>query len=341
MTDSRLLQVQADRIEHILAIHKVPARVWGGTVTPRFTRHTITVQAGVRVDRVEDLADEIALALGVETVRVFRSGGAFQIEVPNAQPGRVTLAGLDKRLAAAGAKLPPMTAVMGIDSGGDIVMLRVASSNIVHCLIAGMPGSGKTMLARSMIASLAARNHPRAMRLVLIDPKGGRGFRMFDRLPHVLGETVTDPEEAAAALAWLVSEMETRDAEHRSTPAIVIAIDELADLVATGGEAVEASITRLAQRGREAGLHLLAATQKPAAEALSGLLKSSFPCRIVGAVASPEDAKVAAGVRGTGAEKLLGNGDFLLIARGSISRFQAPYVSADDVLPLLKIKERT
>lgn len=307
-------------------------------MTPRFTRHTITVAPGVRVDRVADLADEIALALNVDLVRVFRAGGSFQIEVPNANPGRVTLAGLDKRLA--GEKFPPLTATLGIDSAGDVVLLPLASSNVVHVLIAGMTGSGKTWLARSMLLSLAARNKPRDMRLLLIDPKGGRGFAMLEKLPHVLGYTVTDHGDAAQALAWLVDEMETRDDEKRSRPFIVAAIDELADLLATGGEAVESAIIRLAQRGREAGIHLLACTQKPAADVLSGVLKSSFPCRIVGSVASPEDAKVAAGVRGTGAEKLLGRGDFLLIARGGVTRFQAPEVRPDDALPLLKhVKE--
>jgi S-DNA-T family DNA segregation ATPase FtsK/SpoIIIE len=124
--------------------------------------------------------------------------------------------------------------------------------------------------------------------------------------------------------------MERRDSQGVSSPVIVAGVDEMADLLMTGGKAVEAALVRLAQRGREAGVHLLACTQKPSAELVSGLLKANFPVRLVGAVASPEDAKVASGIAGTGAEKLLGRGDFLLVAKGDVIRFQAAYASEDE-----------
>ena len=116
-----------------------------------------------------------------------------------------------------------------------------------------------------------------------------------------------------------------------SSPVIVAGVDELADLLLTGGKAVETALVRLAQRGREAGIHLVTCTQKPSAELVSGLLKANFPVRLVGAVSSPEDAKVAAGIAGIGAEKLLGRGDFLLVAKGDVIRFQAAYASDEEM----------
>jgi S-DNA-T family DNA segregation ATPase FtsK/SpoIIIE len=136
---------------------------------------------------------------------------------------------------------------------------------------------------------------------------------------------------AAEVLALLVSEMEQRDLRRRSTPRIVVFIDELADLMMVGGKKVERPLTRLAQRGREAGIHLVACTQRPAASVIGGLVKSNFPVRVVGSVASAEDAKVAAGLPKTGAERLLGKGDFLVVARGEQLRVQGAYASATDI----------
>ena len=201
---------------------------------------------------------------------------------------------------------------------------------MVHVLVAGTTGSGKTALARSFLLSLALFNRPDALRLVLIDPKG-RGFGPLAGLPHLLGRVATTTAEGALALEWLVGEMERRDRDEVSTPELVVGIDELADLLVTGGKEVERSLLRLAQRGREAGVHLVACTQKPSAEVVSGLLKANFPVRLVGSVASPEDAKVASGIAGTGAEKLMGRGDFLLVARGDVVRFQAAYAAEDDM----------
>jgi S-DNA-T family DNA segregation ATPase FtsK/SpoIIIE len=129
--------------------------------------------------------------------------------------------------------------------------------------------------------------------------------------------------------------MERRDAEGRSDPRIVVALDELADLVISGGKEMERYLTRLTQRGREAGMHLIACSQKPTAAVIGGLVKSNFPVRLVGSVASPEDAKVASGLAGTGAERLLGQGDFLLIAKGQITRLQAAYISLPEIQALV------
>jgi S-DNA-T family DNA segregation ATPase FtsK/SpoIIIE len=202
-------------------------------------------------------------------------------------------------------------------------------------LLAGTTGSGKTALARTIVASLAAFNSQRSIQLVLVDPKG-RGLKPFTGLPHLLVPVLTRMEETMAVLEMLVAEMEQRDREGCSEPRIIIVLDELADLVQVGGRDVERAVTRLTQRGREAGLHLVACTQKPAASAIGSLVKSNFPVRVVGSVASPEDAKVASGLAATGAERLLGQGDFLVVAKGQVTRIQAAYVDENEVRDLVQ-----
>jgi S-DNA-T family DNA segregation ATPase FtsK/SpoIIIE len=142
-------------------------------------------------------------------------------------------------------------------------------------------------------------------------------------------------EETKAVLARLVAEMEQRDGEGRSEPRLVVVLDELADLVQVGGREMEGLVRRLTQRGREAGVHVVGCTQKPAASVIGGLVKSNFPVRIVGRVVSPEDAKVATGLAGTGAERLQGEGDFLVVARGQVTRMQAAYVGMGEVEEML------
>jgi S-DNA-T family DNA segregation ATPase FtsK/SpoIIIE len=181
-----------------------------------------------------------------------------------------------------------------------------------------------------MALSLAIYNRPRALQLVLIDPKR-RGFGVLAALPHLLTPVIHRPEEADEVLTRLAQEMERRDLSGRSSPRIVVFIDELADLMIAGGRAIEQPLTRLAQRGREAGIHLVACTQRPAASVIGGLIKSNFPVRVVGSVASAEDAKVAAGLPRTGAERLLGRGDFLVIARGDKIRVQGAYAGAAEM----------
>jgi S-DNA-T family DNA segregation ATPase FtsK/SpoIIIE len=181
-------------------------------------------------------------------------------------------------------------------------------------------------------------NHPGRLQMVLIDPKG-RGLAGLTDLPHVWRSggafepagVVAGVEAAAGLLDLLVAEMVRRDAAGCGLPRLVVAIDELADLLQAGGKGVGDALTRLTQRGREAGVHVVAATQRPAATLVGGLVKANFPVRLVGSVVSPEDAKVAAGISGTGAERLLGRGDFLLVAKGQVIRFQAAYAAATEL----------
>lgn len=326
----RRLEWQADCIEAVLASHRVPAQVWGGQVSPRFIRFQLTTALGTRVSQVTRLSEEIALRLGAPSARVYRHNGAIQVEVPRTRPSGVRLWPLCRRLGA----VPTCSALLGVDEEGTPLLLRLVSPEVVHVLLAGMTGSGKTALLRTMLASLALFNRQRALQLVLIDPKG-RGLAPLAGLPHVLGRLATTVAEGMETLHWLVAEMERRDRERISQPVLVVAVDELAELLSVGGRPAETALVRLAQRGREAGIHLLCATQKPAASVVSGLLKANFPLRLVGSVASAEDARVAAGVAGSGAEKLLGRGDFLLVGRGEIIRFQAAYASEQELAHLV------
>jgi S-DNA-T family DNA segregation ATPase FtsK/SpoIIIE len=342
----RRLHFQADRIEMVLATHKVPARVTGGTVTPRLVRYHLSTPLGVKVRQVAGLSEEIAMTLGAPSCRVYRQQGQVEVEVPREQGQMVRLMPLSRRLVEEGPRggstVPPATAVLGLDQEGAPLLLRLPSPNVAHVLIAGTTGSGKTALLRTIVASLAVHNPQRALQLVLVDPKG-RGFAPFEGLPHLLVPVITRVEETVRALGRLVEEMESRDAEGRSEPRLVLVLDELADLVQTAGREFEDRLVRLMQRGREAGIHVIACTQKPSATVLSqqsgigGLVKSNFPVRLVGAVASPEDAKVATGLAGTGAERLLGQGDFLVVAKGQVTRMQAAYIGPADIRRLVDV----
>ena len=325
----RLLEYQAERIEMVLASHKVPSRVCGGTVTPRFVRFELVPMVGTKVSRIKGLAEEIALSLGIPSCRVFRQNGRINVEIPRETPRTVRLLSLCQRLA----EVPPCTAVLGLDDEGTPILLRLPSADVAHVLIAGRTGSGKTELARAMIASLAMYNRLGEMQLVLIDPKG-RGLAPFAGLPHLLWPIVEDVQAALAALTKLVGEMERRDREGVTQPQVVVFIDELADLMMLGGKEMEGVLTRLLQRGRGAGIHLVACVQKPTVVVIGSLVKSNFPVRIVGSVVSPEDAKVATGLAGTGAERLLGRGDFLVVANGQVVRLQGAYISTQEIREL-------
>jgi S-DNA-T family DNA segregation ATPase FtsK/SpoIIIE len=329
---NQALHFQADRIELVLAAHKLPARVTGGQVTPRLVRFQVATPLGVRVDKVQRLSEEIALSLGSPSCRVFRQNDQLQVEVPRDAPQAVPLLGLLRRLSqSARAAIPAHTALLGLDQDGVPLLLRLPSPDVAHVLIAGTTGSGKTALARSIITSLAMLNPPQALQLLLIDPKA-RGLMPFAALPHLLLPVLSRTEESLDALQRLAAEMEHRDRHARSTPRIVVVLDELADLVQTGGRPMESVLTRLTQRGREAGIHLVACAQKPTTLVIGSLVKSNFPVRLVGAVASAEDAKVASGLPNTGAERLLGQGDFLLIAKGQVTRLQAAYIDPAEVV---------
>lgn len=334
MMEKRTLDFQADQIEMVLAAHKAPVRVWGGRLTARTIQFHLAPAANTRLSKLESLTEEVALALGTPSARLTRSNGTLSIEVPRTDARFISLVELAQRLQhdehLRRALDAPGTAILGIDSEGVPLLLRLSSPDVTHCLIAGTTGSGKTELARTMIASLIRHQKPRDVQLALFDPKWS-GFAPFARAPHLLFPVVRDSAEAQARLNYLVAEMERRDREMIERPRIIVVIDELADLLQTCGSELEATLTRLLQRGRSAGFSIVACTQKPAAKVVGSLVKANFPVRLVGRVASTDDARVAAGIGGTGAEKLAGRGDFLLIAGGQVIRFQSAYITPDEI----------
>ncbi len=323
------LEFKADQIEMVLHQHKAPGRVTGGNVTPRWIQFLLQTAPGVKVNRVESLSREIALALGTQTARVTTQGTAVRIDVPRTDPQPVKLMTLCGRIPA--ERIPAGTALLGLADDGAPLLIRLPSPEVAHVLVAGTTGSGKTALLQSMIASLALWNHRKQLQFVLIDPKG-RAFEPLKTLPHLLSkEIVTQPDRAVAALQNLIGVMEQRDQNHLVEPRVVVVIDELADLVQTAGQMVLDQLGRLVQRGREAGIHVVAATQKPSSAVIGSVVKANFPVRLVGRVVSGDDARVAAGIGGTGAEKLTGSGDFLAVTGPGVIRFQAAYVSANEL----------
>jgi len=366
-TTRKQLELESDRIEMVLASHKAPGRVTGGIVTPRVVQFHLAPAAGTRIAQVQALADELALALGVASVRVSRAAsavhriapgyalglcGTLQLEIPREDAQPIKLLPLMARLADARAKsgfeaLPRMssgTAVLGMCDDGAPLLLRLPAPDVAHVLISGTTGSGKTVLCQAMILSLAMTHRRSQLQLVLIDPKR-RAFVPFAALPHLMRPIIGDAMEAVGALDELVRLMEARGlrrekreegrekrVDHGSVePRIVVVLDELADLMQVAGKAIADPLTRLVQRGREAGVHVIACTQKPSSQVIGTLIRANFPVRLVGEVVSPEDARVAAGIGGTGAEKLAGRGDFLAIATGQVIRFQAAFVSVAEM----------
>jgi S-DNA-T family DNA segregation ATPase FtsK/SpoIIIE len=329
----QVLEYQADQIEMVLVNHRVPGRVTGGVVTPRWVSYRILPEISSKVSRIINLSEELALRLGAQRVRVSRQGPTLQIDVPREDGQIVRLLSLCRRLK----DVPKQTAILGMDETGVPLLLRLPSPEVAHALVAGTTGSGKTALARSMALSLAMHNRLGEIQMLFIDPKGNGfdPFVMFDDagggLPHLLRPAVRDVHQAVFLLGEMVEEMVRRDRENISEPRVIIFIDEVADLMEQGGKAMDRLMTRLTQRGRSAGIHIIACTQKPLVASIGSLTRSNFPVRLVGSVASADDAKIAAGLPGTGAEKLLGRGDFLLIAKGHVTRFQAAYVNEQEI----------
>ncbi len=319
------LEFQSNRIEAVLASHRVQARVQGGSVTPTAIRFNLTPAMGTRVASVRKLDEELALALGAADVRVTREGEGLAVEMPRPDAAPVHLLPLLDSLPS----IPPLAACLGLSQDGRPLLVRLPSPDVAHLLVAGMTGSGKTELMRTMAISLALTNRQAALQIALIDPKG-RGLGPLASLPHLLAPVAADLKSAQALLERLLQTMERRDEAGVTYPRVAIFVDEIVDLLMLGGKEAQDCLTRLAQRGREAGLHLIVGAQKPSASAVGSLLKANFPVRLVGKVGSADDARVAAGVSGSGAEKLAGRGDFIAVSSGQVTRFQAAYMPVKD-----------
>ncbi len=319
------LEALADRIERLCAERRIFVRVQGGVVTPRLVRFHLLLDPAIPLKRLEALSEDLALALGVAEAHLARRDGILALEVPRPHPEALSLVRLQAELPS----LPRLTALLGRDSEGAPLLLRLSSPEVSHILISGTTGSGKTALLRTLLSSLALSNDPEDLRFILVDPKG-RGLGSFRGLPHLASPVLREGEEVEKRLNWLLEELAWREEKGVGEPRVVVAVDEVSDLLLSRPSLQEV-LTRLAARGRESGLHLALCTQKPAAEALGGLLRANLPCRVVGKVVSAQEAVMASGLRGTGAERLLGRGDFVLVAGGEVVRFQAAYISGEEV----------
>mgnify|MGYP003732652785 CR=1 FL=1 len=336
------LEYQADRVEAILAAHRAPGRVTGGTVGPRLIRFFLNPAPHTRFATIKRLADDLALAMRVPNLHIDRDPNGVVLSFPNPHPNPVDLL----PLLQAVLPVPRATATLGLTDAGLPLLARLSAPDVAHVLVAGTTGSGKSVLLRSMAASLILTNSPLALRLVCIDPKA-RTFAPLAPAPHLARPPIADPNEAAEALHSLLRTLLTRDRrgerpdDSPATPRIVVFIDELADLLMVGGAPVSDALTRIAQRGREAGIHLVAATQHPAAAILGAVIRANFPLRLIGHVTSAQDARIASGRAATDAHLLHGRGDFIAVSGGDAPiRFQVATISDPDLRAQLRDLEK-
>lgn len=323
------MQMQAEAINSVYAAHNVACKV----VPPphSFQASTYSVfrlqrAAGVPVSKVTGRAAELGEALG-QMPRFDEMPLSLEVQRPD--PQRLALVDLWPMLTRQTVPGLPMVTGQGVDAGRlRPMLLNMAHPNTPQLLVAGTTGSGKTSLLFSLVLSAAIMQSPRQLAIVALDPKAV-DFRTLYGLPHLAGPVVTDPLECVAALRAVVTELERRKEAGMKDPEqrILVVIDELAELMAVAGNEVEALVQRINSVGRGLGVHIIGATQKPLAELVGSIVKSNFPVRAVGRVTSGDDAKVATGLRGTGAESLPGMGSFLVV-NGTTHRVQA-YHAAD------------
>lgn len=346
------LQDTMSRLQGTLHEFGLSSRVVDYVAGPIVTTFRVEMGEGERVSRIRNLEDDIALTLAAEKVRIFAPipGTSFVgIEIPNKTRQNVHLG--DVLPTATGG---PLEVAIGRDSSGQPIVADIAK--MPHMLVAGTTGSGKSVMINSMIMSLLMRTTPKQVRLIMIDPKRVE-FSCYNGLPHLYVPVVTEPRQAASALQWAVSEMERRlrvferagareikvynkmcvsgklaEMEHppEPMPYLVVIIDELSDLMMVAGKDVEASIVRIAQLARAAGIHLVIATQRPSANVVTGLIKSNIDNRVALKVSSGIDSRVI--LDETGAERLLGNGDMLFKYRGlNMQRVLGCYTSDAEI----------
>ncbi len=366
--DRAAVQETGGRLEHALAEHGVETRLVGMTVGPTVTRYELELGPGVKVARVTSLHKDIAYAMATPDVRILApipGKQAIGVEIPNVRKQLVTVGDI-LTSPEARAATHPLEVAIGRDIDGKAVLANLAA--MPHILIAGATGAGKSSCLNSLLTSILMRSTPDQVRMILVDPKRVE-MGQYNKLPHLLTEVVTVPKKAANALAWAVREMERRydllaecgfrditgynaafdrgelrdpnaellgpEAESVTTyhrmPFILVVIDELADLMMVAARDVEESICRLAQMARAVGIHLVIATQRPSVNVITGLIKANVPARLAFAVSSATDSRVI--LDQTGAERLLGKGDMLLLGPSSsvAQRVQGSWVTEDEV----------
>ena len=348
---ARALTDTATKLQKTLYSFGVSAKVENVSVGPAITRYELKPAEGVRVSKIANLADDIALNLAAETIRIeapIPGKQAVGIEVPNKEKEVVHFREVldSDEFRSNKSKL---TIGLGKDVAGNVQLADIAK--MPHVLIAGSTGSGKSVCINTIITSIIYNAKPSEVKFVMVDPKVVE-LSVYNGIPHLLIPVVTDPRKAAGALAWAVQEMDDRynkfaskgvrdlkgynkaiekENEAGKLPQIVIIIDELADLMMVAKNDVEDAICRLAQKARAAGMHLVIATQRPSVDVITGLIKANVPSRIAFAVSSQVDSRTI--LDSVGAEKLLGKGDMLFFPAGAPkpSRVQGAFVSDDEV----------
>ena len=348
---AKALTDTATKLQKTLYSFGVSAKVENVSVGPAITRYELKPAEGVRVSKIANLADDIALNLAAETIRIeapIPGKQAVGIEVPNKEKEIVHFREILDSDEFKNNK-SKLTVGLGKDVAGNVQLADIAK--MPHVLVAGATGSGKSVCINTIITSIIYNAKPSEVKFVMVDPKVVE-LSVYNGIPHLLIPVVTDPRKAAGALAWAVQEMDDRynkfagkgvrdlkgynkaiekENEAGKLPQIVIIIDELADLMMVAKNDVEDAICRLAQKARAAGMHLVIATQRPSVDVITGLIKANVPSRIAFAVSSQVDSRTI--LDSIGAEKLLGKGDMLFFPSGAPkpSRVQGAFVSDDEV----------
>lgn len=343
--DKRKALENASLLIKTLSNFGVDTKMGQVTLGPTITRYEVQPNPGVKVSRIVNLSDDIALSLAAKSIRIeapIPGKSAIGIEVPNDKP---QIVGLRDVLGSQEFKedSSSLAIALGKDISGNPVIADIGK--MPHLLVAGATGSGKSVCVNTIINSVLYKATPEEVKLLLIDPKVVE-LAHYNGIPHLLSPVVTDPKKAANALNWAVVEMNKRyklfaelgvkditsynEKSDDKLPKIVIIIDELADLMMAAANEVEDYICRLAQMARAAGMHLIIATQRPSVDVITGVIKANIPSRIAFAVSSQTDSRTILDMGG--AEKLLGKGDMLFYPLGAAKpvRLQGAYISEDD-----------
>ena len=353
-TDELNIKANSELLERVFEDFNIDIQVVNVRLGPVVTLFEILPAAGIKINTIINLADDISRSMGVGAVRISQIYGTqyLGVEVPNDQRETVTIKELlsNENFKNTSLKIP---ICIGKDISGNIEVIDL--SKTPHLLVAGTTGSGKSVFINTLLASVLYKFSPKELRLILIDPKMLE-LSVYNDIAHLLTPVVTEPKKAIIALKWVCKEMERRyslmnEENTRSLegynqksleklPYIIVFIDEMADLMMTAGKEVEHYVQRLAQMARACGIHLVMATQRPSVDIITGSIKANFPSRISFQVASKYDSRTVLGE--IGAEQLLGNGDMLMTKNGgNIIRYQSAFISDNEVNKLIKEIKRS